>query len=1692
MAWRGCLVMWVAVCLVTRLRLVTAQNDRIDSGENDRPPCDQPPGIENGSYEAYNHGASVSYSCDEGYQMYTFGSRERHCQENGRWSGSTPVCSAGGCSEDDAPVVPFSSVSRYNGGTVRWHRCHTGFEPQGPGSTVTYCDGTRWRNQLSQCVRAVRAVRSTATCGLAPRIENARVTQGAGGLVTYTCAQGYKARLGVGSIRCGADGQWIGSPSVCIRQGCQVPRTTAVQDGIINIKHEGAMLKIGCRSGYEIRGSSVLFCNGRVWNGTLPTCQLQSGGYPATVLEGDRCGTAPRVENANPPVYVNKYDASRTFFYAITYRCHHGFTLYPSNYAVYCSAGSVVGTPPNCLSTCGYQNGGCQQICRNGADGAICSCRDGYKLASDGKTCQGQGCQVPRNTAVQNGIINIKNAGAMLKIECRSGYKIRGSSVLFCNGLVWNGTLPTCQLQSGGYPATVLEGDRCGTAPRVENANPPVYVNKYDASRTFFYAITYRCHHGFTLYPANYAVYCSAGSVVGTPPNCLSTCGNRNGGCQQICRNGPHGAICSCRDGYKLASDGKTCQDFNECSTNVGRGPCQHICYNSPGSFVCYCHSGFNLAPDKTSCIQNQGRCNCGEHGECVYAWGVARRCRCIAGYKASTDGFHCLVMPCSCGAGTNTCSQPDGQKICTCLQGYRPAVDGTSCVDVDECQESRNSLADCQAACYNTQGSYSCSCPQRWLRLAADERSCEEIPCSCGRYSTSCSQPDGVKICTCADGYKPAPNGASCVDRNECVESNICQGQCTNTWGSYNCRCTESGYRLAADRHSCEDIDECQNSRSHDCQHACVNVPGTYRCDCPPGNILMPDGRSCQECRPNSYRNATANECLECPAHSRTIGRGKASIRDCLCSPGYTGDYTSDIPCKDINECEQDNGKCKQHCINTPGSFYCACPNGYMLMDDGSTCQDHNECSQSNGGCQHQCFNTGGSFVCDCNDGHTVDPSDPYLCADIDECRESGDGLADCEAACRNTLGSYYCLCPQEWLRLAADKRTCEVMPCSCGAGTDTCSQPDGQKICACLQGYRPAVDGTSCVDIDECQESGNSLADCQAACYNTQGSYSCSCPQRWLRLAADERSCEEIPCSCGRYSTSCSQPDGVKICTCADGYKPAPNGASCIDRNECVESNICQGQCTNTWGSYNCRCTESGYRLAADRHSCEDHDECSQSNGGCQHQCFNTEGSFVCDCSDGYTVDPSDPYLCAAVTCSPLVLSENMNVSPRDHCLGTHATNQIIVGTTCRLGCKNGYELQGNARKTCQNTGRWSGEPVACNPVRCPGLQHPDHGLVSPPSCLQDGEIEFSGICAYSCDEGYTLIGSSLTNCQACGEWSNEKPSCSEVSEVTCPRDVSVVLEPGESHAVVDLPKPVHTLDRLEASVPAVGHPFPAGRTTVTYTAWSNSTESLATCSLTVIVTDEEPPVFEFCPESFTVNTQEQYPEIEWEPPVATDNVAVVGNNTWISPEGRFTWGTYTFLTDVRDAAGNSATCKFSISIQTVVCGKPNGPLNGESGCSDWMFGKICEPRCNQSYYFFDGPPENVYLCGFFGVWWPSREVPDCSPYSYLGNQTTCPTGTELKSFTVLEDPVCIACPRGMYYSAAAGSMPSCLPCAMGTYQGGFGQESCVSCPAGQTTATEAAISSSECFLIEEVTVATTTTQPAGPVQLNEHGVS
>lgn len=60
------------------------------------------------------------------------------------------------------------------------------------------------------------------------------------------------------------------------------------------------------------------------------------------------------------------------------------------------------------------------------------------------------------------------------------------------------------------------------------------------------------------------------------------------------------GAVCSCREGYSLNGDKKTCADINECTN--GDLPCAQQCENLEGSYRCSCFVDFALTADKKSC----------------------------------------------------------------------------------------------------------------------------------------------------------------------------------------------------------------------------------------------------------------------------------------------------------------------------------------------------------------------------------------------------------------------------------------------------------------------------------------------------------------------------------------------------------------------------------------------------------------------------------------------------------------------------------------------------------------------------------------------------------------------------------------------------------------------------------------------------------------------------------------------------------------------------------------------------------------------------------------------------------------------------------------------------------------------------------------------------------------------------------
>ncbi|PIO25989.1 hypothetical protein AB205_0080660, partial [Aquarana catesbeiana] len=162
----------------------------------------------------------------------------------------------------------------------------------------------------------------------------------------------------------------------------------------------------------------------------------------------------------------------------------------------------------------------------------------------------------------------------------------------------------------------------------------------------------------------------------------------------------------------------------------------------------------------------------------------------------------------------------------------------------------------------------------------------------------------------------------------------------------------------------------------------------------------------------------------------------------------------------------------------------------------------------------------------------------------------------------------------------------TCSDSDCHPNA---TCSEFGGYGVCTCKEGF--AGDGTSCNDIDECQDyyTNNCNYYGYGYCVNTIGSYTCYC-----------------------YS-------GFE-------YKEE---FGCLDIDECVDSSLndCDpvAICTNHYGSYTCTCP---YGYYGDGRHCEIN-ECQQGTPCASNEdCIKYIGSYSCiDPCSNHTV-LNDPW--------------------------------------------------------------------------------------------------------------------------------------------------------------------------------------------------------------------------------------------------------------------------------------------------------------------------------------------------------------------------------------------------------------------------------------------------------------------------------
>lgn len=152
-------------------------------------------------------------------------------------------------------------------------------------------------------------------------------------------------------------------------------------------------------------------------------------------------------------------------------------------------------------------------------------------------------------------------------------------------------------------------------------------------------------------------------------------------------------------------------------------------------------------------------------------------------------------------------------------------------------------------------------------------------------------------------DVIRQGGNACACSPNATCVQN--------ATTGTFECTCP-IGYSLP----NCTVMDDC-SAQKNCSEYATCNNTTMYECECRPG--FSGDGFNCtdtDECGPNV-----------CPTNAICVNF--LGGYNCSCPSGFFADASANNSCVDVNECTAANStvQCQTgwHCVNTPGSHYCA-----------------------------------------------------------------------------------------------------------------------------------------------------------------------------------------------------------------------------------------------------------------------------------------------------------------------------------------------------------------------------------------------------------------------------------------------------------------------------------------------------------------------------------------------------------------------------------------------------------------------------------------------------------------------------------------------------------------------------------------------------------------------------------------------
>ncbi|XP_036386786.1 fibulin-2 [Megalops cyprinoides] len=609
------------------------------------------------------------------------------------------------------------------------------------------------------------------------------------------------------------------------------------------------------------------------------------------------------------------------------------------------------------------------------------------------------------------------------------------------------------------------------------------------------------------------------------------------------------------------------------------------------------------------------------------------------------------------------------------------------------------------------------CNVGQKW---ASDNQHCNEMPAAKEDRHSICRIAQKqcclgyLKESQCLAGMNAAKAGDSC----EGGDSDACGAD------SYKecCSCCSLGMQFRSEGQSCE----AHRHLGYPCGHVFLTC-----CEGDDGQS-PPTIRRKERPRPTALPKRVSDS--KFPNEAFSIGdHGEAE--------------NAVEEAEDVDECQVYEGQlCHHRCINTWGSYECACFPGYVLLQDRHICvpetpeEDNrvteeklptaqpdapqapvptiqtdiqlNPC-EGNDVCMHQCTVEEGQARCSCFPGFSLQ-ADGLSCEDVNECVTN---THSCQAneRCLNTVGSFVCerqiTCPAGYqLRdgVCEDVDECVLQTHNCGVGFE-CQNTDGSFYCnpkqRCFTGFTQDTHG-NCIDINEC----TSLEEpCSSGfnCINTVGSYTCQrkiimCSHGYHASPDGARCIDVDECQTGVHRCGegqiCHNLPGTYRCDCQTGYQYDMIRRVCVDVNECwrYPGRLCAQTCENTPGSYRCSCT-AGFTLSYDGKNCEDMNECN--NNPCSQECANIYGSYQCYCRQGFYLK-EDGHTCEDIDeCSQsignLCAFQCVNVPGSYQCAcPPHGYTMSPNGRTCRdvdecaIGAHNCsstetcYNIQGSFR--------------------------------------------------------------------------------------------------------------------------------------------------------------------------------------------------------------------------------------------------------------------------------------------------------------------------------------------------------------------------------------------------------------------------